>query len=144
MNAKKKKGTTWFWFGAAWVVCAVLAFGAGAFAWSRARLEYDARAAVSAADLVETAPRQVEHLKMPQPLKAIYMTSFVASNKARRNALVALAGETEINAVVIDIKDYSGTISFLVDGSLFASVGAAENRIPDIREFLKELHQKGI
>ena len=144
MNAEKKKVTARFWFGAAVVVCVALAFGAGAFAWSRARVEYDARAAVSAADVTPAAPHQVQHLKMPQPLKAIYMTSYVAGNKARRDELISLAEKTEINAVVIDIKDYSGTISFTVDDSLLTSVGASENRIPDIRAFLEELHQKGI
>ena len=145
MNAKKKKVTARFWFGAAVVVCAVIVFGTWAsFAWNRARLEYDARATVSAADLTSAAPRPVQHLKIPQPLKAIYMTSYVAGNKARRDELVSLAEKTEINAVVIDIKDYNRTISFTVDDSLLTSVGASENRIPDIRTFLGELHQKGI
>src|SRR3989344_3253851 len=145
MNAKKKKVTARFWFGAAVGVCAVIVFGTWAsFAWNRARLEYDARATVSAADLTSAAPRPVQHLKIPQPLKALYMTRYVAGNKARRDELVSLAEKTEINAVVIDIKDYSGTISFTVDDSLLTSVGASENRIPDIRAFLEELHQKGI
>lgn len=54
----------------------------------------------------------VTHVPLPQPVKAIYMTSCVAGTPSFRQRLVELIRETEINSVVIDIKDYSGTISF--------------------------------
>ena len=40
------------------------------------------------------------------------MSACVAGTDDFRERLVKLIDETEINAVVIDIKDYSGTISF--------------------------------
>ncbi len=54
----------------------------------------------------------VSHVSLPVPLKAIYMTSCVAGTIDFRNRLIKLIDDTEINAVVIDIKDFSGTISF--------------------------------
>lgn len=87
---------------------------------------------------------EITHLTTPEPLKAVYMTSFVAGHHARRDALVSLIQETELNAVVIDIKDYSGAISFPVAHPLLAAVGAAENRIPDIAMFIGALHEKGV
>ncbi len=120
---------------------AVLAVSAGVYLRGQGSIAYhaDASAAV-AADVLQ----EVVHLKLPEPLKALYMTSFVAGHAARREELVALAERTEINAVVVDIKDYSGTVAFPVTDPLLVSVGASENRIPDIREFIEKLHEKGI
>jgi hypothetical protein len=112
----------------------------GAFVW-RTPVFYDAVAAVGAENTLHAA---VTHLPTPEPLKAIYMTSFVAGHRARRAALADLIDRTELNAVVIDIKDYSGAISFLVSDPLLVSFDAAENRIPDIKEFIADLHQRGI
>lgn len=54
----------------------------------------------------------VKHVPLPKNVKSIYMTSCVAGTPSFRTKLVELIRETEINSVVIDIKDYSGTISF--------------------------------
>ena len=55
----------------------------------------------------------VRHLPIPPSVKAIYMTSCVAGTTSFRNSLVKLIDETEINAVVIDIKDFTGKLSFI-------------------------------
>lgn len=54
----------------------------------------------------------VKHVPLPLPTKTIYMTSCVAGTHDFREKLITLITETEINSVIIDIKDYSGTISF--------------------------------
>ena len=54
----------------------------------------------------------VEHQPKPDQVKAIYMTACVAGTPSFRQRLVTLIQETEINSVIIDIKDFSGTISF--------------------------------
>ncbi|MEZ4195081.1 MAG: putative glycoside hydrolase [Candidatus Paceibacterota bacterium] len=54
----------------------------------------------------------VKHVPLPSQVKSIYMTSCVAGTPSFREKLIKLMEETEINSVVIDIKDYSGTISF--------------------------------
>ena len=84
------------------------------------------------------------HLKTPESVKAIYMTSWVAGTKNWREDLVKMIDETELNAVVIDVKDYTGRISFKVSDSVLQKIGAEEERIPDIREFIGELHRKNI
>lgn len=84
------------------------------------------------------------HIKTPEPVKAIYMTSFVAGNKELRSALVKLIEDTELNSVVIDIKDYSGTISFKVSSPTLVQIGASSNRISDIGDFIESLHKKDI
>ena len=63
----------------------------------------------------------IQHVPLPIPLRAIYMTSCVAGTVDFRNSLIKLIDETEINAVVIDIKDFSGTISFPAQSSEWKS-----------------------
>lgn len=87
----------------------------------------------------------VPHVPLPTPLRAIYMTSCVAGTTDFRNDLVTLMDETEINAVVIDIKDYSGTISFPPLSEEWKSAWAdARCGTSDMEAFVKTLHEKGI
>ncbi|MDO8555053.1 MAG: putative glycoside hydrolase [bacterium] len=84
------------------------------------------------------------HLKTPESVKAIYMTSWVAGTKNWREDLVKMIDDTELNAIIIDVKDYTGRISFKVFDPVLQKIGAEEERIPDIREFISELHRKNI
>lgn len=86
----------------------------------------------------------VTHVETPDPLKAVYLTSWAAGNNKFRKHLFDLVDNTEINAVVIDIKDYTGKISFRVNDPELLQIGSAENRIPDIKEFIGQLHDKGV
>lgn len=86
----------------------------------------------------------VTHINTPSRVKAIYMTNWVAGNKRLRNPLIKMADETEINSIVIDIKDYTGRIAFEVSDPLLKAYGAYENRIPDVKELIEELHNKNI
>jgi hypothetical protein len=85
-----------------------------------------------------------DYVATPEPLKAIYMTSWVAGTPSLRNNLVKLADDTEINAVVIDIKDYSGKIVFPVTDPALKAFGSEEVRVPDMQDFIESLHKKGI
>jgi hypothetical protein len=84
------------------------------------------------------------YVSTPSPTKAIYMTSWVAGTPNLRNKLVTLIEDTEINTVVIDIKDYSGKIVFPVTDPDLLSYGSEEVRIPDAQDFIESLHKKGI
>ena len=84
------------------------------------------------------------HIETPEQVKGIYMTSWVAGTKSIRKGLVRLMEETEINSVVIDIKDYTGKIAFKVQDENLLKYDAVENRIPDIKEFIEYLHSKDI
>tara|TARA_B100000745_G_scaffold49034_1_gene29348 strand:- start:2047 stop:3264 length:1218 start_codon:yes stop_codon:yes gene_type:complete len=84
------------------------------------------------------------HIDTPENVRAIYMTSWVAGTTDFRQDLVDLVEETELNSIIIDIKDYSGKIAFPIEGPLIEEYGMIENRVPDIKEFIEELHKKGI
>src|SRR3989344_309263 len=87
---------------------------------------------------------KVTHLPPPDAVKSLYMTSWVAGTPKRRAELARLVDETEANAIVIDVKDYSGRISFDPDNAFLKELGVSNARVPDIREFLAGLHEKGI
>jgi len=91
-----------------------------------------------------STPFVVTHLATPEPLKALYMTSWVGGSEKLRAPLVELIDTTELNAVVIDIKDYTGKISFEVADPFLREFGSSEKRITDIKEFIGMLHEKGI
>ena len=86
----------------------------------------------------------VHHIKTPNEVRGIYMTSWVASTDSIRRGLVKIAEDTEINAIVIDIKDYTGKVAFLMKNQKVKEAGSSENRVKDMKEFLEELHSKNI
>ena len=86
----------------------------------------------------------VRHLPTPDPLKAIYMTQCVVGTKAFREKLVKLIDETEINALVIDVKDYSGRMAFKAEDPFLRESLSDSCRADDMKDFLKYLHEKNI
>lgn len=86
----------------------------------------------------------VPHVELPQQVKAIYMTSWVAGTKSIRDGLVRIVDSTELNSIIIDIKDYTGEVAFKIEDENLAKHGSSSNRIPDIKEFLEYLHSKNI
>ncbi len=84
----------------------------------------------------------VTHLETPEPLKALYMTSCVAGTPSWRDSLKGLIESTELNAIVIDIKDYTGVVSFPND---FPKADTGRGCVvSDMKEFVHSLHEDGI
>ena len=86
----------------------------------------------------------ITHISTPEKVKAVYMSSWVAGNLKYRDPLIKLIDETELNSVVIDVKDSTGRIGFAVSDSELAKENSVENRIKDIRSLTNLLHQKNI
>lgn len=84
------------------------------------------------------------HIETPSAVKAVYISSWVAGSPSFRDAIIKLIDETELNAVVIDIKDSTGRISFGVDDLLVSRYGSSENRIANIHALVEMLHKKNI
>ncbi|MDP2593439.1 MAG: putative glycoside hydrolase [bacterium] len=93
---------------------------------------------------VSDNPNQVAHMATPFAVKAIYMTSCVAGTPSFREKLVTLVDETELNSIIIDIKDYTGRLSFFPDDPKLYSAVSDRCRAPDMKEFIDYLHKKGI
>jgi hypothetical protein len=98
-----------------------------------------------AADVPEDTREVVRHMPLPEQVKAIYMTACVVGTNDFRERLVKLIDETEVNSVIIDIKDFSGTISFdPISAAWQPAWAAAKCGARDMKNFLAYLHGKGI
>lgn len=84
------------------------------------------------------------HIRTPEVVKGIYMTACVAGTPSFRAKLLQLVNETEINSIVIDIKDYTGTISFPIDNLLFKDNLGGGCKVKDMAEFVETLHQNNV
>jgi len=81
----------------------------------------------------------------PQVVKGIYLTGWSAGSSRKVRTLLDLAKRTELNAMVIDIKDYSGYVSYAMDVPDVGTNGAErELRIARPNALIKELHDNGI
>lgn len=89
-----------------------------------------------------TKPEQVAHLPTPTPLKALYMTACVAGTNSWRKSLEEMVSKTELNAIVIDIKDSTGTVSF--DSGVPETYSGKGCVVSDLDKFIAELHENNI
>ncbi|OGZ00990.1 MAG: hypothetical protein A2946_00585 [Candidatus Liptonbacteria bacterium RIFCSPLOWO2_01_FULL_53_13] len=81
----------------------------------------------------------------PTVVKAVYATGWSAGSVSRKNALISLIKKNELNGIVIDIKDYSGYVSYKTGIPEVAGAGAEkEIRILRPNALIKELHDAGI
>jgi hypothetical protein len=80
----------------------------------------------------------------PALVKAVYLTSWSAAAPSKLNYLIDLIKKTELNAAVIDIKDYSGYVAYDIKNIEVEKYGAKQIRIPKINFLIKRLHDQGI
>ncbi len=81
----------------------------------------------------------------PEIIKALYATGWSAGSTQRINYLIDLIKKTELNAIVIDIKDYSGNLSYRTDIDLVKQYGGeGEIKIMRPNALIKKLHDEGI
>lgn len=85
----------------------------------------------------------VSHQPIPKPLRAVYMSSWVAGSKVAREKLLKRLEGANINAIVLDVKDTSGKIVVKLNAPALAKYDSFDSHVPDIVEFVDELHQKG-
>ncbi|MDP3762966.1 MAG: putative glycoside hydrolase, partial [bacterium] len=85
---------------------------------------------------VISEPAKPKHLSTPEPLKAIYMTSWVASTGDWRAELVEFVKKSELNSIVIDVKDYTGRVSFDTGNQKIKEAGSEEIRVSDMKDFV--------
>ncbi|MBI4539339.1 MAG: putative glycoside hydrolase [Gemmatimonadetes bacterium] len=81
----------------------------------------------------------------PAHVRGIYLNAWAAGARARTSALLELAGRTEINTFVIDVKDASGYVSYASSVPLAREAGATSDlRVRDIHGLLQRLAAEGI
>jgi hypothetical protein len=80
----------------------------------------------------------------PSVIKAIYSTAWSASSAKKIEYFIDLIKTTEANAVVVDIKDYTGNLSYDNNIELVKKYGAIEVKISKPNALIKKLHDEGI
>jgi hypothetical protein len=87
----------------------------------------------------------VKHVPLPKAQKIIYMTSCVVGTPSFRENLVAFVEQSEANSIIIDVKDFSGTLSYEPQAPAWkAAWDNARCGARDMKEFIASLHEKGI
>ena len=76
-------------------------------------------------------------------VKGIYVTGPMAGNDAFAN-LLTLVDETELNAMVIDVKNDAGEITYRMSQETAQEMGACINYISDMESFMKKLREHGV
>src|SRR3989344_1579505 len=80
----------------------------------------------------------------PKEIKAIYLTAWSAGNSKKIDEIIKLIKDTELNAVVIDIKDYSGYVAYDMDVPEIKKYKARKIMISKINSLIKKLHDENI
>lgn len=90
-------------------------------------------------------PARVVHETTPSTVRAIYMSQCAAADIPFRNKILALIESTEINSVVIDVKDFTGTVSFNRTPSPGKEILKGKGCVvKDMKAFITTLHKKDI
>jgi hypothetical protein len=87
--------------------------------------------------------KKAGHIETPGVVKAIYMTACVGGTPSLRDKLVKLVNDTELNSVVLNVKDETGYISFESNHPKLKDASGT-CVIADLKNFLEELHGYGI
>lgn len=75
------------------------------------------------------------------PVKGIYLSSWAAGSAQLLNKQLALADRTEINAMVIDVKDATGYVAYDSNVPLVKELKLEERRIRDIDGLIATLRE---
>lgn len=93
----------------------------------------------SEAIIINQAPERI-----PVKVKGIYISSYVAGTQAMVDNLIAEIDRTEINTLVIDLKDDFGRVACEMDSPLVNEVGSVKVYIRDIENLMKKLDDHDI
>lgn len=100
---------------------------------------------VTESDFLIQPPTNWAAYKEPLDVKAIYMTGNTVGWKARFEELIEFIDNTEINAVVIDVKDDYGEFTYKSNVPMVNDVGADEKvKVKDFTEVINILSEKNI
>ena len=95
-------------------------------------------------ELPTAAPASVLPKKKPVKVKGIYISGYMAGSEGVQDILDRTGG-TEINTVVIDVKNDEGRITFAMENApMVNEIGASEKYIGDIGSLMAQLKARGL
>jgi hypothetical protein len=90
-----------------------------------------------------TAPVLPKLPVTPSRVHGVYSTSWIAGSK-RIDEIIGFIKRAKLNALVIDLKDDTGTISFQSNIALAKEIGANSNRIHNLKALVDKLKEEKI
>src|SRR3989344_1527763 len=92
----------------------------------------------------ESAIIKKQLINPPEIVKAVYLTSPSGGSEKKINWLIDLSNKSELNSVVIDIKDFSGYIAYDSDVADAEKYKTERIDIKDVDSLIKRLHNNNI
>lgn len=81
--------------------------------------------------------------QIPENIKAVYATGWVMGTKSIREDVVATLKENGYNAIVIDVKDEAGQLSYISSVQTAKDIGASVKMISNPSEIIQQLKDEG-
>ena len=104
-----------------------------------------------------------KHIQTPINVRGLYLSGWGAGNTTIKDRVIKmitdsqLSSDTSLNSVVIDVKDYTGLISFKLDKDMIDDnhkydngdmsifeINNTSNKIANIKKLIEDLHNKNI
>lgn len=82
--------------------------------------------------------------RTPVKVKGIYLTANTAGSSGRMDEIIGYLDQTELNAVVIDVKDDFGNVTFEMDSPAVNEIDAVKTYIRDIEGLAGKLKEHGV
>lgn len=132
------------------VMCSIIALSAAFFIFheysraSKAQEESISAVTSSPKDALSVALKKRKEKPARRMVKGLYLTAHSAGRPAKIDEIINLIDRTELNSVIIDIKDYSGKILYDSNVALVNELKTEKNQIGDARALIQKLHDKDI
>ena len=122
-------GTSWFWFGTTLI---------------QENSVFNSEYLTKPGHALEVLLKSRNVKPRARTVKGLYLTAYSAGSPKTVNWIISLINQTELNAVVIDIKDYSGLVMYDSSLPLVNQLGTEDNRLGNVEELIKKLHEHDI
>ncbi len=80
----------------------------------------------------------------PTPLRVAYINAQAARTENRQASILSFIKQSEINALIIDVKDCSGRVSFATGDPEIESIRIDPACCKNFKHFIDQLHENGI
>jgi hypothetical protein len=99
---------------------------------------------INSEEIIEEIKIENKLQKLPEEIRALYLTARSAGNSEKIDEIINLMKKEKLNAVTIDIKDYSGYVSYKSEVEEVLRYEAEKIMINDIDALIKKLHDNNI
>lgn len=84
------------------------------------------------------------HIATPLEVRGLYLSAYSAGSAKTRARIRTMLRETSANAVIIDIKDATGKLSYMPSDPTLVASGVGSTRVSNIKNAIEEFHQDGV